>query len=428
MHHIILHIDFDSFFASVEQQDHPEYRGKPLGVTASNGRTAIIAASREAKRKGIKNVMRTYDAYKICPTLQLTRANFTRYWEVSKIFISICKDFSPSVEVFSLDELFMDITLTAHLFGGTYSLIKQIKSRIREEIGEYITVSVGIAENKMLAKMASGLKKPDGIFEVKSTQIENVYAIAKLQDICGIGSRIEARLNQMGIYTLLKLRKVPLAMLIAEFGNVEGHFLYNVGLGEDIAPVHSFTQVDDVKSVGRNYCLPQNEYDKRLVLQNVYELCEEVCIKLRRLNMKARSFGVGLRGTNDLYGHTLRTMYSNQARDMFYSCLQVIKRYDILFAEGYTRQLSVWASYLRDTDKTTLPLFPIEQRWDDLSTTLDKINEKFGDHAIRNGFLLYADKLTTVPNGYGSDKYERLLLSKTPQENQPHQTREIFYE
>ncbi|MBI2442598.1 MAG: hypothetical protein HYV40_01660 [Candidatus Levybacteria bacterium] len=237
MHRIILHIDFDSFFASVAQQDHPEFRGKPLGVTAHNGRTAIIAASREAKRKGLQNVMRTYDAYKICPDLLLTGADFNRYWEVSKCFINICKDFSPYVEVFSLDELFMDITLTFHLFGGTYPLIKQLKERIRKEIGEYITVSVGVAENKMLAKMASGFKKPDGVFTVEQSKLEQVYAIAKLQDICGIGSRIERRLNQMGIYTLLKLRKTPLSNLIAEFGDVCGHFLYNVGKGRDVSPV-----------------------------------------------------------------------------------------------------------------------------------------------------------------------------------------------
>ncbi|MBI2442600.1 MAG: hypothetical protein HYV40_01670 [Candidatus Levybacteria bacterium] len=121
-------------------------------------------------------------------------------------------------------------------------------------------------------------------------------------------------------------------------------------------------------------------------------------------------------------------MYSNQARDMFYSCIQVLRRYDLLFAEGYTRQISVWASYLQDTDKTTLSLFPQERRWEDLSETLDKINDRFGDHTIRNGFLLYADKLTTVPNGYGADRYERLLLSQVPQENPPQHTREVFYD
>jgi DNA polymerase-4 len=280
----------------------------------------------------------------------------------------------------------------------------------------------------MLAKMGSGLKKPNGIFEITWQNLMQVYQIATLQDVCGIGARIERRLHQMGIFTLLKLRATPLAPLIAEFGNVEGHFLYDVGQGRDVSPVKSFTQTDEVKSVGRNYCMAKNEYDKRIVLQNVYELCEEVCIKLRRLNKKARYFGIGLRGTYDIYGHTLRTMYSNQARDMFYSCLKVINRYNDLFLDGYTRQIGVWAGHLQSTDKTTLSIFPEERRFEALTTTLDKINERFGDHTIRNGFLLYANKLTTVPNGYGSDRHDRLLLSKMQQENSEKTTREAYYD
>src|SRR5437868_1264023 len=127
---IILHIDFDSYFASVEQQCRPELRGKPIGITATNGRTCIIAASREAKWKGVKSPSNVYQARAICPDLQLVPADFTKYWELSKRFIAICKDFSPYVEVFSLDELFLDITTTAHLFGSTDKVIEKIKARI----------------------------------------------------------------------------------------------------------------------------------------------------------------------------------------------------------------------------------------------------------------------------------------------------------
>ena len=152
MERIILHIDFDSFFASVEQQDNPLYRNRPLGVTATNGRTCIIAASREAKRLGIKSPSRTQDAKKICPSIIFVPARFVRYWEISKQFIKICDTFSPTVEVFSLDEVFMDVTLTAKLFGGVDQLITKFKERLRTELGEYITASVGISHNKLLAK------------------------------------------------------------------------------------------------------------------------------------------------------------------------------------------------------------------------------------------------------------------------------------
>ena len=434
MQRIILHIDFDSFFASVEQQNNPSFRNKPLGVTATNGRNCIIASSREAKRLGIGTGSSVYDAKKIYPAINLTPAHFWEYWDVSKKFINICKDFSPYVEVFSIDELFMDITMSAHLFGGPYGVIEKIKQRIRQEVGEYITVSIGMSHNKLLAKLASGLKKPDGVFAVSPSQIESVYRVCKLTDICGIGYRIERRLHQMGIYTLMQLRRAPLSSLIAEFGNVQGQFLKNVGLGIHAEVVHPFTETEGVKSVGRQYCLPQNEYDNRVVLQNIYELCEEVCIKLRRLSKKARAFGIFLAGTEIVSGHITQSHYSHLAEDMFEVCAWVILRsggadrsvlekYDSsrlssrallseYFPEGYTRRIGVWAGYLGNAKEVSLPLFAEERRKNVLATIIDRVNDRFGDHTIRNGFLLYADKLTTVPNGYMADRVERMKLAE----------------
>ena len=139
--------------------------GKPMGVTAANGRTCIIASSREAKKLGIKTGARSWEAQKICPDVKLVPADFVKYFEVSKKFLNICKDYSPLVELFSIDEVFMDITPTVHLFNGADGIISIIKKRIKEEIGEYITASIGISYNKLLAKLASGLKKPDGVLK-----------------------------------------------------------------------------------------------------------------------------------------------------------------------------------------------------------------------------------------------------------------------
>src|SRR3989344_1519868 len=160
MKRIILHIDFDSFFASCEQQFDVSLRGKAIGVTATNGRTCIIAASREAKKFGVKSVTRVWEARKVCPQIQTVPAHFEKYWEITQKFLNICKDYSPYVELFSLDEVFIDVTLTENLFGGRYEVIRKIKGRINDEIGEYITVSVGLYYNKLLAKLASGLNKP----------------------------------------------------------------------------------------------------------------------------------------------------------------------------------------------------------------------------------------------------------------------------
>ncbi|OGH19311.1 MAG: hypothetical protein A3D74_01495 [Candidatus Levybacteria bacterium RIFCSPHIGHO2_02_FULL_37_13] len=424
MNKTVLHIDFDSFFASVEQQHDPLLRGKPLGVTAANGRTCIIASSREAKKIGIKTGARTYEAIKVCPALKLVKADFVRYFEVSKKFLNICKDYSPYVEMFSIDELFMDITLTEHLFGGVYNIVKTIKKRIKEEIGEYITASVGISYNKLLAKLASGMRKPDGVFEIKKNDVERVYKEAKLTDICGIGERIRLRLNKIGIYSLLGLRDVSLDRLIREFGNVEGHFLKSIGLGIDENRVVPYTIAPVVKSVGRNYCLPKNEYDKRVVLQNLFELCEEVGIKLRRLGKKARTVGMLFRGSIDIHGRQTYGMYVDKGSEIFNACLVILRANPAerdesrsnnetmqqLNNKEYVRQISVWVSNLENKENVQQSLFDSAKQ-NSLQETIDAINDRFGDHTIRNGFLLYADKLTTVPNGYMADRFERLKIA-----------------
>jgi DNA polymerase IV len=403
---IILHIDFDSFFASVEQQDDPKLRNKPVGITAHNGRTCIIAASREAKKLGIKSPSRTYEAFKICPDLQLVSANFVKYLEISKKFLKICQNFSPFVELFSIDEVFMDITQTNHLFGGPYQMIEKIKQEIKEKIGEFITVSVGISHNKLLAKLASGINKPNGVFEITKNNLEKVYADSKLTDICGIGERIKTRLNKIGIYTLLQLKNASLPLLISEFGNCEGNFLKNVGLGSDSNSLNSFTLSPSVKSVGRQYCLPKNEYDKKVVLQNIYELCEEICLKLRRLNKKAKMIGFYFGGNISLHGRRTFGKYFDTGKEMFDFLMNLVNVSKL----NYVRRIGVMASGLENTDNTPLSLFDSPKK-NKLTSVIDKINDKFGDHTIRNGFLLHADKLTTVPNGFMADKYERTKLA-----------------
>lgn len=359
---------------------------------------------------GIKTGSRSFEAKKICPSIILVPAHFVRYLEISKKFLNICKDYSPFVELFSIDEVFMDITKTEHLFSGKYNIIQTIKNRVKEEIGEYITVSIGISHNKLLAKLASGLNKPNGLTEISISDVDKVYKKAELTDICGIGERIKARLNDMGIYDFLKLRKTPFRVLVSEFGPAETKFLRNVSLGIDESEVIPYTLSPEVKSVGRNYCLPRNEYNQRVVLQNVYELCEEVSIKLRRLGKKGRTVGIYLRGSADLD-------YRKTFKDYFDSGKEIYEKCKAFYlhpwgVRSYVRQIGVWVSNLEDGKNLTLSLFDSSKKNERLISTVDKINERFGDHTIRNGFLLYSDKLTTVPNGYMADKYERTKIAE----------------
>lgn len=413
MEKVILHIDFDSYFASCEQQFNPKLRDKPIGVTAQNGRTCIIAASREAKKLGVKSPSRTWEAVQKVPTMIFVPASFERYWQITQKFIDICKDFSPFVEIFSLDEVFMDVTQTQYLFKDKYDLIEKIKERIKNEIGEYITVSVGISHNKLLAKLASGKNKPNGMFEITHGNLDSVYRETPLTDFCGIGERIAIRLRRMGLYSPFDIRDVPLPKLIEEFGNFEANFLKNLSKGLDNSTVVSYTLSPLVKSVGRNYCLSQNEYDKRIVFQNLYELCEEIAIKLRRLKLSAKTAGIYLGGNKSIHGRKTITEYFNSGQQIFNICNKILDENRFYLNENdYIRRISVWATGLEQSSNLSLSLLDNVNKKTKVLETVDKINNKFGDHTIRNGFLLYADKLTTVPNGYMADKYERTKLAE----------------
>lgn len=418
MQRIILHIDFDSFFASCEQQFNPHLRGKPIGVTATNGRTCIIAASREAKKLGIKSPSRLWEAQQLVPDLVAVPAHFEDYWEISKKFIAIAKDYSPYVEVFSLDEVFMDVSKTAHLFGGVQPLIQKIRKRLRQDVGPYITVSVGISHNKLLSKLASGMNKPNGMKYISPMGIMEAYAQCELTDICGIGERIKARLNLMGITTLLELSKASPIHLKKEFGTVEGEFLYQVGQGIDVRPVIPYYDPVSVKSVGRNYCLPGNEENPTVVLQNIYELCEEVGIKLRRVGKSARTVGISLRGSQNIFARKTYTYYMNTGKEIFHAIMSQLNGTECeppytlhwMRRKDHVRQIGIWVSNLEDHQNTPLSLFEYNRKQEKLAVTIDAINERFGHHTIRNAFLLYADQLTTKPNGFMADKFERMQI------------------
>lgn len=434
MEKVILHIDFDSYFASVEQQLDPKLRHKPIGVTATNGRTCIIAASREAKKLGIKSPSRTWEAIQIVPDMIFVPAHFEKYWEITQKFLNICKDYSPYVELFSLDEVFMDIASTIHLFShstshstvssdrigsgpnGKYEIIRLIKKRINDEIGEFITVSVGISYNRLLSKLGSGMNKPDGQAEITRENLLEVYSKVKLTDFCGIGRRIERRLNILGIYTPLDLHKTPIDILVREFKDVEGHFLKNLGEGIDDSEVTPYYFETETKSVGRNYCIPQNTYNQRLVLQHVYELCEEVALKLRALGKKGRTVYLYLGGGRSAHGRKTVDSHIDTGAQIYRICKSLYDEWGWDKTSDkemqMVRQISISVGNLEDSKNLTLSLFDDVIKEDKISKVVDKINDKFGDHTIRNGFLLNAPNLKTVPNGFMADRFERNNLAK----------------
>lgn len=404
----ILCIDFDSFFASCEQHFNPLLRNKPIGVTATNGRTCVIAASREAKRYGVVTGTRTFDAVRACPDIQFVGADFDRYLAITKKFVEICSRYSPEVEIFSLDELFLDITPMMKV-SSVHDIAAGIKRDIHDEIGAVITVSIGYSFNKLLAKLASGMYKPDGYFHIRRDNLDEVYRNTEMTDICGIGYRIARRLHLLGIHTLMQLRDASYQKLKREFGPFWAGHLLDIAHGRDASLVTHFQQNDTpTKSVGRNYCLARNEYDKSRVQEAVYALCEELGKKLRKISMRGRTVGLSLRGERSCTQRHTVGRYINSGQDIYEMCLFLQEQWR--WGDEYVRQISVWVTNLVPENACPYSLFENRRRAK-VTEAVDRINDKYGHIVVKNGTLTNAPSLETKPNGFLADKVQRAELA-----------------
>src|SRR4030042_2923323 len=216
MDRIILHIDMDAFFMSVEQRDNPSLRGKTAAVCGSLSRSVITSASYEARPYGLRAGMPTQEAKRRCPNLILVEGNHAKYTEVSARIFSLLKEYTPCVEIASIDEAYLDITESQLLFKSPSNIAQSIKNRIL--VREGLTCSIGIAPNKLLAKLGSRLKKPDGLVVIPKEEVEEVLRDLPVSKLNGIGPKLGEALNSIGIFTCGQLGKFPVSVLSKRFG------------------------------------------------------------------------------------------------------------------------------------------------------------------------------------------------------------------
>lgn len=299
---IILHVDFNSFFASVEQQANPFLRGKPIAVAGKGKnsidiagrakqtgrfrvdqhnlhRTVITTASIEAKQRGVKTAMSSIEAKRICPELIVIPGDPRKYSAVTNRFLAILKRHASAVEQFSLDEAFADITMEAQDYFGATMIAQMIRSDIVEEIGAYCTASIGIASSKVMAKLAGESAKPSGLTVVQPHEAAAFVERMPLQAVCGIGPKIAERLAGFGVTSMRALRTVPRPALVNEFHDY-GNFLFDIarGLGDDfVNPVNA-----PPKSIGHSYTFA-TDLDTTVELQtNLLALADKVATRMRR--------------------------------------------------------------------------------------------------------------------------------------------------
>ena len=287
---MIIHADMDAFYASVEIRDRPDLVDKPVAVGGSaEGRGVISAANYVARRYGVHSALPTVTAMKLCPDLILLPGRMHLYAEVSQQIRRIFERFTPLIEPLSLDEAFLDVTQSEKLFGSAQLIGQQIKNAVKEELG--LVVSIGIAPNKFIAKIASDIDKPDGFVYVAQDQIQAFLDPLPIKRIWGVGKVTEKHLQQQGIYTVRDLRMQPKTALVQRFGEHGAH-LWELAHGIDHRPVVTDY---DAKSISHEITFPEDIEDRDQLLAILLQLTDQVCTRLRREDYQGRTVHLKIR-------------------------------------------------------------------------------------------------------------------------------------
>ena len=389
----------DSFFAAVEQQANPSLRGKPVAVSGKEGsRTVIVASSREAKFFGIKTAMLQHEAKKLCPQLIFVQPDGLKYSFLHKQFIEIFKRFTDTVEVFSIDEAFLDLTGLVSSWDEARVVAMKIKDLIKMELGEWVTCSVGVGKNKLIAKLASDLNKPNGLVVVNEENWKYVFSKTKLTDFCGVGQATKSKLDGLGVDSVDKLREYPKASLIKEFGNHSGYFLYNLARGIDLSPVVPDSVEEEIKSISRAYTLPQDCYNKEEIYSVMLHLCEKVGRELRRKKLAGKTVVVYLRYSDFMQAGFRQTLpgYINDSSRLFSFGRNHLEKVRLL--KG-VRLVGVYVTNLVK-DYKQQSLWEKERKLDSIVKSLDKINDTYGELTIKPAYLLKLKRLKNKVGGF----------------------------
>jgi DNA polymerase-4 len=374
---VILHIDMDAFFISVEQRDNPSLQGKPAAVCGSLSRSVVTSATYEARPYGIRAGMSTQEAKRRCPKLILVEGNHSKYTETAARIFSILKEYTPLVEVASIDEAYLDITQSLLLFRSPLHIAQSIKDQIREK--EQLTCSIGIAPNKLLAKLGSALKKPDGLVVIQKGDVEGILKELPVSKLYGIGPRLTEALNSIGIFTCGQLGKFPVSILSKRFGAI-GERLHEMGLGSDDSPVVPFDEEEDAKSVSHSVTLEEDTSDPNRLRKVLLQLSERVSRRMRREGFYGKRIAITVRYSDFFTFSKQKTIskWMNSGNEIFEQAFEIFKS---ISHPKPIRLLGVGVSQLKK-EWCQLDLFEKKDKKNNLLQAMDRVNERFGDWTL----------------------------------------------
>lgn len=395
MGRIIALADMNSYFASCHQAENPSLEGREVVVAGDPERRTgiVLACSYPCKAKGVKAGMALWEAKRLCPGAAYFKPRYSLYVDYSTRILKIMRDFTDLVEPFSIDEAFMDLTGVTHLFGPPLEIAVKIKKRIRSEVGVFC--SIGIGPNKLIAKMAAGLKKPDAITMLEAVEdYRKAFYDKPVRELFGVGSRYERHLRYFNIHTIGDLASFPVEVLKKRWGK-NGETLWYCARGIDYSPVTP-TSLDISKSVGQQRTLPHDIQGFKKIKVIILELSEMVSRRVRQGGYVGRTVFLTLRDAQ--FNFLSRAMSINDHTDLpdeIYrtACNLLARHWDESWP---VRLVGVTLGNLVRMEYKQFDLFGWKERREKLVKACDAIKDRFGETAIFRGISLTEESLRYV--------------------------------
>ncbi|MDF2873861.1 MAG: dinB 2 [Sporomusa sp.] len=379
----IIHVDMDAFYAAVEQRDNPELRGCPVIIGGTGTRGVVATASYEARKLGVRSAMSAVEAKRRCPQGVFLAPNHEKYSQVSHEILNIFTEFSPIVEPLSLDEAFLDVTGMEGLFASPVDIAVKIKERIQTELN--LTASAGVAPNKFLAKLASDMRKPDGLMVIRPDQVAQVLAGIPVTRLWGVGQATAQTLDKLGLKTIGQVAQADPEKLAKHCGQL-GYIIHQLANGQDERPVISDWQP---KSIGKENTFAEDIQDREELKAQLWTLVEKVGWRLRRQGLSGRTITVKVRFAS------FRTITRSKTLVVAANLDETIYRIaeemlaNVTLSEG-VRLLGVTVSGFV-TAGGQMSLFDQgDEKSMAVAKAVDTLKERFGEGAVTRGGALIA--------------------------------------
>ena len=382
---MILHMDMDAFYASVEQADCPELKGKCIVIGGRSGRSVVSAASYEARRFGVRSAMPMFQALEKCPEAIVLPVRMERYKTISDRIMKLLDSFSPLVEPVSIDEAFLDFSDCRLMDEEIETIARKIKSSIRDEFG--LSCSIGIAPLKFLAKIASDLNKPDGLTIIRPEEVLGFIKKLPVEKVPGVGKRTAEILQKMGIRLLGDVNRRPEASVIRRLGKF-GTRLIDLSRGIDPSTV---AIQREVKSIGSEETFAEDTRDRAFIKKSIFGHAEEVARMLRKNKARAKTISIKIKHS-DFKTVTRSTTLQQPGQTTEYVYKAAVNLFDAYPIKKSIRLVGVTASSLVSEDlPAQMPLFTEEntpENWEKVEKVLDAINARYGEAVIQKARLI----------------------------------------